>query len=208
MAHAFDVRKVRSHAGADAGNDEGVGETALKSVASGIFDRQVAQRDSVFDKDIGKDFSLRTKLLAVPQGVVGIAFDEALIGEHCASVNVDADETSIASDTKGESRPGIVAEDVEADREFDCGANGAANGGHGGDGFGSDVCFGERNIAEVFDEERVSAAAYVGLGVGNGGSDYFFPVASPARRAGEGMEVDDTDEKLVTLVKKRGQNCK
>jgi len=54
----------------------------------------------------------------------------------------------------------------------------------------------------------VGAALFVGASVGKGRGDYFFQVASPARRAGERSEVDDSDEKLVTLVKKRGQNVK
>jgi hypothetical protein len=42
VAHAFDVRKFRGHSGADARDDECIGKTALKSIARGIFDRQVA----------------------------------------------------------------------------------------------------------------------------------------------------------------------
>lgn len=193
MTHAFEIRKLRSHAGANAGDDEGIRQAALKSVTSAIFDRQVAQRNGVLHEDIGKDFDLRTELAPAAKGVVGIAFNEPLIGEHCAGVNVDADETSVACGTKGERCARIVAEDVEADGQFDCGANGATGGSHSSDSFGSDVCFGEWNVTEVFDEKRVSAAAFVGLGVGDCSSDYFFQVALPARRAGERLDVNDTD---------------
>jgi hypothetical protein len=155
----------------------------------------------MFDKDIGKDLSLRTELPPVAQSVMGITFDEALIGKHCARVNVNAKEASVAGGTKGESSVGVVAEDVEADWKFHCSANCAASGCHGGYGFGSDVCFCERNVAEVFDEKPVNAAAFVGPGIGNRGSDYFFEIALPARRAGERLEVDDPDKKLVTLFK-------
>jgi hypothetical protein len=201
VAHAFDVRKIRSHAGADAGNDEGIGQAALKSVASGIFDRQVPQSNGVLNQDIGKDLSLRTELPPAAEGVVGIAFDEALIREHGTSVDIDADETTVARRAKGECSAGIVAQNVEANRQLDCGANGPTGGSHGGDGFGSDICFGERNVSEVFDEKRVSAAPFVGLGVGDGNRDYFFQVALPARRAGQRLKVDNTNEKLVTPVK-------
>ena len=54
----------------------------------------------------------------------------------------------------------------------------------------------------------MSAAAFVIAGISNGHGDYFFQVAQPARRAGERSEVDDSDEKLVTLVEERGQNVK
>jgi hypothetical protein len=116
-----------------------------------------------------------------------------LIGEHRAGVDVNADEASVAPGTKRKRGTGVVAQNVEADREFDCSANGAAGGGHCRDSFGSDVCFGERDIAEVFNEEGVSAAAFVCAGIGNGSGDYFFKVALPARRAGERTEVDDAD---------------
>jgi hypothetical protein len=39
----------------------------------------------------------------------------------------------------------------------------------------------------------MSAAAFVGLCVGDGRCDYFFQVTSPARRARERLEVNDTD---------------
>jgi hypothetical protein len=159
----------------------------------------------MFDQDIGKDFGLRTELLPVAESVVGIAFDETLVGEHCAGVDVYADEGSVAGGTKSERSAGIVAQDVEADGQFDCCANGATGGGHRGDGFGSDVCPGERNIAEIFDEQGMCAAAFVGAGVGNGSGDYFFQLALPARRAGEGLEVDDAEQGFTILIEEMGQ---
>ena len=147
----------------------------------------------MLNEDIRKDFDLRTESLPAAEGVVGVAFDQALIGQHGASVDIDADETTVACRAKGECSAGIVAEDIEADGQIYCGANGATRGGHGGHGLGSDVCFRERNVTEIFDEERVSTSAFVGVGVSNGSGDYSFQVALPARRAGEGMEVDDAD---------------
>src|SRR5260370_34751542 len=104
-----------------------------------------------------------------------MAFDETLIGEHCAGVDIDADEGSVAGGTKSERSSSIVAQDVEADGQFDCGANGAASGGHRGDGFRSDVRLSVRNIAEIFDEEAMSTAPFVGAGVSNPRGDYFSP---------------------------------
>ena len=70
----------------------------------------------MFDKDVSKDLSLGTELLPIPQGLVGVTFDDALIGEHCAGVDVDADETSIARGAKSEGSASIVAQYVETDR--------------------------------------------------------------------------------------------
>jgi hypothetical protein len=193
VAHAFEIRKIRRHAGADAGDDQGIGQAALKSIASGIFDRQIAQRNGVLHENVCKDIGLRTELAPAAKCVVRIAFDEALIREHCAGVNVDPDEAAVACRTKSERCARIVAKDIEANRQFDCRANGAAGGGHGGNGFGSNVCPGERNVTEVLDKNRVSAAAFVGLCVGDGRCDYFFQVPQPARGAGKRAEVDDTD---------------
>jgi hypothetical protein len=162
----------------------------------------------VLDQEIGKDLSLRTELPPAAEGVVGIAFDEALIGNHSTGVNVDADEASVAGGTKSDGGAGIVAEDVEANGQFDFGANGATGGSRGGDSFGSDVCFSERNVTEIFDENRVSAAAFVGLGISDGSRDYLFQVTLPAWRAGERSEVDNTDKKFVTLVKGMEQSVK
>jgi hypothetical protein len=147
----------------------------------------------VFDEDISKDFGLRTQLLSIPQCVVCIPFDETLIGEHRATVHVDADEGPLAGGTKRECSPCIVAEDVEADWKFDGSADGASGGSHGGNSFGADVCFGERDIAEIFDEERMGAAPFICAGVGYRSGNYSFQVAFPARRTGEGTEVDDTN---------------
>jgi hypothetical protein len=54
----------------------------------------------------------------------------------------------------------------------------------------------------------VSAAAFIGFGIGDGSRDYFFQVTLPARRAGERLEVDDTDESSLTFVEQRGQRVK
>src|SRR6185369_11666854 len=71
-----------------------------------------------------------------------------------------------------------------------------------------DVCFCERNVTEIFDEKRVSAAAFVGPGVSEGGGDYVFQIALPPRRAGERVEVNDTDENSLTFVEERRQRVK
>jgi hypothetical protein len=120
-------------------------------------------------------------------------------------VDVDTDEGSIAGGAKSERSAGIVAQDIKADGQFDCSANGAAGGSHCSDRLGSDACFRERNIAEVFDEEGMGTPAFVGAGVGNGSGDDFFQVALPARGAGEGLEVDDANQEFETFIEERRQ---
>ena len=93
----------------------------------------------MFDEDVGKDTRLGANLLSITECIVGGSFYQALIGEHCAGVDVDANERSITSGTKCKRSAGVIAEDVEADRKFDCSADGAAGGSHGRDSFGSDV---------------------------------------------------------------------
>jgi hypothetical protein len=63
---------------------------------------------------------------------------------------------------------GIIAQNVEADGQVDCGANGSARGGHGSDGFGANICFCKRDVAEVFDKNRMTASGLVCPGIGNG----------------------------------------
>jgi hypothetical protein len=159
----------------------------------------------VFDKDVCKDLGLRTELLPISKSVMGVPFDDTLIGEHCAGVDVDTNKASIAGGTKGKRGTSIVAEDVEANGKFSRGANRAAGDSHRRDGFGSDVSFGKGNVAEIFNEEGVSTAAFVGASIRDSSRDYFLQAALPSRRTGEWTEVDDADEKLMTLVKERGQ---
>ena len=68
-ADALDIGAVGRQAGAGAGDDERVGQAALNGVAGGILDGPVAERDGMFDVDIGKDLRLRANLPAVAQGV-------------------------------------------------------------------------------------------------------------------------------------------
>ena len=148
----------------------------------------------VLDVDIGEDLRLRTNALPIAQGVIGVAFDQPLVGQHRAGVDVDADERAAADGAQRQRGAGVVAQDVEADGEVHGLADGAAGGGHGGDGLGGDAALGEGHIAEVLDEEGVGAAALVGAGVVHGELDHGFHIAPPARRAGQGLEVDDADE--------------
>jgi hypothetical protein len=108
-------------------------------------------------------------------------------------VNIDADEAAVASRAKGEGGAGIISKNVEADGQFDCSANGATGGSHSSDRFWSNICFCKRNVTEVFHEKRVSASAFVRVGVSKGGGDYFFEVTLPARGAWQRLQVDDTD---------------
>ena len=51
----------------------------------------------------------------------------------------------------------------------------------------------------------MTTAAFVGVGVSNGSGDYFFQVALPARRAGEGAQVNYAEQGLMTFIEEMGQ---
>ena len=105
--------------------------------------------------------------------VVGVAFDDALVREHRAAVDVDAEKIATTSSAQGERGAGVVAEDVVADGQFHRRAHGATGGGHRGESFGRDAGFGERHVAEIFNDEAVRAAAFVGDGIGDSGANNF-----------------------------------
>ena len=122
----------------------------------------------MLDVDIRKDLRCGTNAPAIAQGVVGIAFDQALVGQHRAGVHVDANKGPVANGAQRQRGAGVVAQDVEADGKFDRIADRATGGGHGGDGLGGDAAPGERHVAEVLDEEGVRAAALVSMGIIHG----------------------------------------
>ena len=97
---------------------------------------------------------------------------------------------------KMKSGAGIVAQDVETDRQFDCPAHFAPGNSHCRDRFGTNAAFREWNIAEVFDEKRAGPAAGVSLRVSDGGVDNRIQTTIPLRRPGQRAEVDYADEEF------------
>ena len=73
----------------------------------------------------------------------------------------------------------VVAQHIESQRQLDRGADRRARGGHGGNGLRPDTRLGEWRVAEVFDDDRVNAAALVGPGVGKGKIDDGLQAATP-----------------------------
>ena len=134
-----------------------------------------------------------------------ISVDQPLVGEHRAAVDIHADETAAARGAQGKGGAGVIAQDVKADGQGDGLADGATNRGHGGDGFGADGGFGERDVAEVLDEDRVCAALLVGAGIGDGGFDEGRELAAPARCAGQRGEVNNADEQFAVRLKEHGE---
>lgn len=170
-ADSADVFRIGGMAGAYAGNNEGVGKTAVESVMSGIFERAIAQRNRVLDVNVGENLRVRRNSPAIAQSVEGIALDDSLISDHRAAEDIHTNETSAARRAKGQRGAGIVAKDIEADGDLHSVADGAADCGHRGDGFGADGRFRERCVAKIFDEDSVRAALFVSLGIGDGGLD-------------------------------------
>src|SRR5206468_2643962 len=80
------------HTGASSRNDQRIGQSALQGVVRRVFDLEIPKRDSMFDMHVGKNGCGRANSFAVADGSVGVALDDALVGEHRAGVNVDADE--------------------------------------------------------------------------------------------------------------------
>jgi len=180
-ADLLDVGGIGFAPGADAGNDDGIRESAIQRVMGGIFEGPIAERDGVFDVDIGEDLRAGTNGLAIAQGVEGVTLDDALVGEHRAAVDIDANKTAIAGSAQGKRGAGVIAQNIETDGQRDGLTDSATNRGHGGDGFGADGRFGERHIAKVFDEHRVRAPLGVSPGIGNGALADAGEVAAPAR---------------------------
>ncbi len=127
-----------------------------------VFDRPASQRHRMFDVDVGKDKGAGTNPLAITQGLISIAFDETLIGEHGTGVDIDANETALAGGAQSQGGRGIIAQNVETNWEFRLLAYGVASDGHGRNGFRADLSFRKRDITKVFNEKRVCAAALIG----------------------------------------------
>ena len=61
-AHGLNVRRQRGQTGAGAGNNQGIGPAAFPGVARCVLQRFIAQRNGMFDMDIGQNLGLRTKM--------------------------------------------------------------------------------------------------------------------------------------------------
>ncbi|MDB6064676.1 MAG: hypothetical protein JWR26_884 [Pedosphaera sp.] len=181
----LDIPGIRRHAGAYAGNDEGIGQTALEGIMGGIFQRPITERDGVFDMDIGKNLYFGGDGLTIAQSVEGISLNQALIGQHGAAVDIDTDKTAAAGCAQGERGACIVAQDIEPDRYFDGLPHRAADRGHGRHCFGADGGFRKRHIAKILDEDRMRAALLISSRIPDSSLDDGLPIAAPAWRSRE-----------------------
>jgi len=170
-ADSSDVLNIGRQAGAGAGNNQGIRQAALDSVARRVFNGPVTQRHRVFDVNIRKDTGPGTNPLPIPQSFVGVALDQSLVRQHGSGVDIDANKTSCARGAQSERRASVVAEHVEPDRQLHRLPDGAARRRHRRDGFRRRMAFREGHVAKVFDEHRVRTAVLVRAGVVHGKLD-------------------------------------
>ena len=161
----------------------------------------------MLDMDISKNLDFGTDLPPKAKSVVSIPFDDALISQHGAGMDIDSNEASPAGGAKRERRASIVAQDVEANGQPNRSANCAASGSHRGDCLWPNVVFCKRYVAEIFDEKSMGAAGFVSPSVADSSGDDFFQIAVPSRSAWKRKEMDDANQDLSMLVKKIGQRC-
>ena len=180
-----------------AGDDQRVGQAAFERVAGGVFERFGTQRRGVFDVNVGEDFHVGAQALSFAQGFMSFALNQSLVGQHGSAVHVDPDEGAFAGRAKSERGAGVVAQDVEAEGDFDRLSQGVSGAGHGGDRLGPHGAFGEGRVAEVLDDDGVRSALLVGLCVGEGRVDERLHVARPSRGAGKRLEVNDAYQDLA-----------
>ena len=107
-ADALHITEISGLACAGAGDDERVGQPAFQRVAGGFFNRPVAQRHGVLDEHVGENLRGRGDAGAVTERPVSVAFDQPLIREHRAGMDVDADETPAARGTERQRGLGVV----------------------------------------------------------------------------------------------------
>jgi hypothetical protein len=120
-----------------------------------------------------------------------------LIGQHRAGVNVDANKIAIASRRQSQRGMSIVAQDIETDRQLDGIANRASGHRHARNRFRSNGRFCERHIAEIFDDDRVRAAFFIGMRVGDRFANDLRQFFVISWRTGQRREMDDSNERFA-----------
>ena len=86
-----------------------------------------------------------------------LAFDDPLVSDHCANVDVDADERCASRRTDRQRGAGVVPQSVDAEAQTKAAACFADDARHGGDRLGIDM-LAERTIAEILEYDAVTAA--------------------------------------------------
>ena len=180
------------------GDDERVGQSAVHEIPRGLVDVDRAQRHRVLAADVGEDRHVGAEQAPVAERAVRVGLHDALVGEHRAGVDVDADEFGADRGGDGQRRARVVLQHVHAERgsrqrSADLGGD-HADGRHGGR---LDAPGRERRVAEVLDEHRVHAALDEGVGVGECGGHDARHRPVPSRAAGQRREVDHADDRAL-----------
>ena len=153
---------IGAMAGAGAAQDEGIGATTLPSVAGLVLDGvSGGHRGGVFDIHIGKDADMTgPDPFAETKEFFSDAVEDALVGQASADEDVHADEVGPRGGGHGHGADPVVAEEVDAEGAGKELAGLAGEGGETGNGGGAGGVGGEGRVAEIFDDDGVSAALF------------------------------------------------
>jgi hypothetical protein len=170
----------------------------MHEIARHLLGLHRGERDGVLAAHVGDDRHVDAEESAVAQRAVGVGLDDALIGEHCARVHVDADELGADSRGDAQGRPRVVLQHVEAQaRARKLAPNLGGHDAHGRHGGGLDAAGREGRVAEILDQERVDAAVDERPGVGQRRGDHVAHRAGPPRTAGQGDQVHHADDRAL-----------
>ncbi len=165
FADAHEIGWVGCASGHRTSEDQGIGEPALDRFLGGVLQSERCQRYGVLDEDIGPDLCLALEQRTVAECFVSAAFDDTLIGHHRADMHVDANEGSTGCRRDTECCTGIVAQDVDPNRQSGRHADRLDDDCHERDDMRLDTVFPEWSISEVLDDEGVGTPFPVGFGV-------------------------------------------
>ena len=170
----------------------------MHEVPRGLLEIGRRQRHRVLAADVGEDRDVDAEQAPVAERAVRVGLDDALVGQHRARVDVDADELGADRGGHGQRRARVVLQDVHAQvrsrqRLPHLGGYDAHRRHRGG----LDAAGGERRIAEILDEDGVDAALDQRARVRERGFHDAGHRPVPARTAGQGQEVDHADDRAL-----------
>ena len=167
----------------------------MREVARVLLEIDRGQRNGVLAAHVGEDGDVDAEHAPVAQRVVRIGVHEALIGQHGAGMDVDADEAGADRARHRQRGARVVLQHVDAKRGRGQGAaDRTRHHGEAGHGGRLHAAGRKRRVAVVLDEHGVHAVLDQRAGVVDGGADDPLHGAFPARTAWQRRDVDHPDE--------------